>query len=92
MPGGGPGGGNEELKKQAKTWMIISFVSVICCTGCFGIIGGIFCYMAMTALEQGNVPDAQAKLKWGKIVTIVGAVLGVLGSIGFTIMRVLAQM
>lgn len=92
MLGGAPGGANEELKKQAKTWMIISIVSVICCTGCFGIIGAIFCYMATTALEQGNVADAEAKLKWGKIVTIVGAVLGVLGYIGYIAASVLAQL
>jgi hypothetical protein len=92
MFGGAPGGGNEELKKQAKTWLIISIVSIFCCTGCFGVIGAVFCYMATTALDQGNVQDAQAKLKWGKIVTIVGIVLGALGGIGYTVATVLAQL
>jgi len=92
MPGGAPGSANEELKKQAKTWMIISIVSAFCCSGCFGIIGAVFCHLATTALDQGNVADAEAKLKWGKIVTIAGAALGVLGYIGYIALNVLASL
>jgi hypothetical protein len=94
MPGGPPGavGGNEELKKQAKTWMIISFVSMFCCTSCFGLIGGIFCYMASSAIDQGNIADAESKLKWGKIITIVGFVLGVIGGGISAVLQALAYM
>lgn len=31
--------------------------------------------MAMQAADQGNVEDAESKLKWSKIVTISGAAL-----------------
>jgi hypothetical protein len=87
---GGPPGGNQELSKQAKTWLIIAAVSAICCTGCFGIAGAIFCYLAMQAADQGNTADAEGKLKWGKIITIVGFALGVLGGIGYAISYALA--
>ena len=87
---GPPGAGNQELSKQAKTWLIISAVSAFCCTGCFGVVGAVFCYLAMQAADQGNVADAEAKLKWGKIITIVGVALGVLGGIGYTISYMLA--
>jgi len=46
------------------------------CTCCFGLIAAIFCYMAMQASDQGNSVDAESKLRWGKIITIVGLVLG----------------
>ena len=88
-PGGAPLGSpgaagppNPELKKQATTWLIIAGVSAFLCTCCFGVIGAIFCFMAMQAADQGNIADAESKLKWGKIITIVGLVLGVLMTIG----------
>lgn len=84
MMGGPPGAGNAELSKQAKTWLIISAVSaVVCCNSCFGVIGAVFCYLAMQAADQGSIADAEAKLKWGKIITIVGIALGILSQIGW---------
>jgi hypothetical protein len=86
-PGGGapygpPGGSpNPELKKQATTWLIVSAVSAVLCTCCFGLIGAVFCFMAMQAADQGNLADAESKLKWGKIITIVGLVMGVIGTV-----------
>ena len=81
-PPGAGGSPNPELKKQATTWLIIAGVSAFLCTCCFGVIGAIFCFMAMQAADQGNLADAESKLKWGKIITIVGLVLGVLMTIG----------
>ena len=80
-PGGpafGPAGGppNAELKKKAQTWLIISAVSFFMCGSCFGIIGGVLCFMAMQAADQGNLTDGENKLKWGKIITIVGFAIG----------------
>jgi len=86
MMGGPPGAGNAELSKQAKLWLIISAVSaVVCCNGCFGVIGAVFCYLAMTAADQGSVADAEAKLKWGKILTIAGIALGILSQIAYAV-------
>jgi hypothetical protein len=61
--------------------MIVAAVSSVLCTCCFGLIGAVFCFMAMQAVDQGNVLDAESKLKWGKIITIVGLVIGVLSTI-----------
>jgi hypothetical protein len=32
-------------------------------------------FLAMQAADQGNIEDAESKLKWSKIVTISGAAL-----------------
>lgn len=89
-PGGGPGFGpsgnpqNAELKKKAQTWLIISAVSFFVCSSCFGIIGGVLCFMAMQAADQGNLTDGENKLKWGKIITIVGFAISALLGLVFT--------
>jgi len=69
-----------ELKKRAQTWLIISAASFFLCSSCFGIIGGVLCFMAMQAADQDNLADGENKLKWGKIISIVGfAISAVLG-------------
>jgi divalent metal cation (Fe/Co/Zn/Cd) transporter len=57
--------------------------------GClFGVIGIVFCYMAMQAADAGNLADAEHKLKWGKITTVVGFAVGLaLGIIGLLQLR-----
>ncbi len=89
-PGGvaapGMGGGNPELKKQTQTWLIISLVSWFVCGNClFGLIGAVLAYMAGQAADQGNIADAESKLKWSKILTIVGLVLSVLFIIAYVL-------
>jgi hypothetical protein len=82
-PYGPPGGPPPvpELKKQAQTWLIISAISFFFCACGFGIIGVVFCYMAMQAADHGNFADAENKLKWGKITTVIGFVLGAVLSV-----------
>lgn len=83
---GAPGGGNPDLKKQTQTWLIISLVTwFLCGNGCFGIIGAILAYMAGQAVDQGNIADAESKLKWAKMLTIIGLVLTVLLIIAYVI-------
>ncbi|MEO6600372.1 MAG: CD225/dispanin family protein, partial [Polyangiaceae bacterium] len=62
-------------------WLIIAAASSMLCTCLFGVIGAYFCYIATQASEQGNRQDAENKLRWGKIITIVGLVVGVIMSI-----------
>ena len=70
---------HEELRKDAMTWLVISAVSALACNGwCLSIAGGILCFLAMQAADHGNVADAAAKLRWGKILTGAGIVLGLL--------------
>ena len=80
------GGGNPDLKKQTQTWMIIALVTwFLCGNGCFGIIGAILAYLAGQAADQGNIADAESKLKWSKMLTIIGVVLTVLAIIAYVI-------
>jgi len=74
---------NAELKKEATTWLIVSAATSFFCTFgcCFGIAGAVFCFLAMQAADQGNVADAEAKLRWGKIITLCGVGIGFLGTL-----------
>ncbi|MFZ5897476.1 MAG: hypothetical protein ACOY0T_40875 [Myxococcota bacterium] len=75
-----PHGPGADIKKQATTWLIVAAVSFFFCGGinCLGVIGAILSFLAMQAADQGNLSDAEAKLKWGKIVIVTGAVLSFL--------------
>ena len=69
------------LKKQATTWLVLALLSSLLCTSlCIGIGGAVFCYLAIQATDQGLISDAEAKLRWGKILTICGSVLGLAAS------------
>lgn len=86
-PGMGGGGANPELKKQTQTWLIIALVTwFLCGNGCFGIIGAILAYLAGQAADQGNIAEAESKLKWAKMLTIIGVVLTVLAIIVYVIL------
>ena len=88
-PGGAP---NAELRKQVTTWLIIALVTFfVCGNGCFGAIGAIFCFLAMQAVNQGNVADAESKLKTGKMLTIGGFAFTVLLWIAFIIYYVVVM-
>lgn len=83
-PGGAaasPAAAAQELRKQATTWLVISLVSsVVFAALCLGIGGAVFCYLSMQAADHGLLQDAEDKLKWGKIVTLVGSVIGVVST------------
>ena len=83
-----PAAAAQELHKQASTWLVISLASsVFCVSLCLGIGGAVFCYLAMQAASQGFDADAEAKLKWGKILTLVGSVMGMLSTTLSLILR-----
>lgn len=63
-------------------WLALSLASsLVCVSLCLGLGGAVFCYLAMQSASHGLLADAEAKLKWGKILTLVGSVLGVLTTI-----------
>lgn len=81
-----PSGPAQELKKQSTTWLIVSAVSFFFCGGnCLGLAGGILCFLAMQAVDQGNLTDAESKLKLGRTLTIVGLALWLVLWIAFII-------
>jgi len=78
----------QELQKQATTWFVISLASSVFCVSLgLGIGGAVFCYLATQAAGHGFTADAEAKLKWGKILTLVGSVMGILTTILTLIFR-----
>jgi hypothetical protein len=71
----------QELHRQATSWLIISLVSSIFCVSlCLGLGGAVFCYLAMQSAAHGLRADAELKLKWGKTLTLVGSVMGILST------------
>jgi hypothetical protein len=78
----------QDLQRRANTWLIVSLASTLLCLSlALGTGGAIFCYLAMQAAAQGLTADAQAKLKWGQILTVAGSALGVLTAILTVILR-----
>jgi hypothetical protein len=70
-----------ELHKQATTWLVISLASsLLCFSLCLGLGGAVFCYLAMQSANQDLLADGEVKLKWGKVLTLVGSVMGILSS------------
>lgn len=70
-----------ELQKQATTWLVVSLVSsVFCASLCLGLGGAVFCFLSLQAAQHGLLDDAEDKLKWGKILTLAGSVIGVLAT------------
>jgi hypothetical protein len=63
----------------------VSAVTVFMCGNCLALVGAIFCFLAMQAIDQGQIADAESKLKIGKTVTIVGFALFALGWVAWII-------
>jgi hypothetical protein len=76
-----PAAAAEELHQHATTWLVISLASsVLCVSLCLGLGGAVFCYLAMQSARHGLLLDAEVKLKWGKVLTLVGSVMGILST------------
>jgi hypothetical protein len=76
-----PAAATQELDRQVQMWLAISLLSsVLCASLCLGVGGAVFCFLAMQSLKHGLVQDAEDKLRWGKILTLVGSVIGILST------------
>ncbi|MFC1641833.1 hypothetical protein ACFL5O_03965 [Myxococcota bacterium] len=90
-PGGGPppnpGAGtvNPELEKSMNTWFILSIVSIVCGCGCLAAVPIYLTHAGAKSLAEGNVADAESKLRIAKICIILGLVGYVLAIIGWVI-------
>lgn len=77
-----------DLRRRARLWLLIALASsVLCLSLALGVGGAIFCHLAQQASAQGLHADAQAKLRWGQILTVAGSVLGALTVILTLILR-----
>jgi hypothetical protein len=71
----------QELHKLAGLWLGISLISSVACASlCLGLGGAVFCYLARQAADHGLIDDAEDKLRWGKILTLIGSVIGILST------------
>ena len=71
----------QELHKHAGLWLGISLISSVACASlCLGLGGAVFCYLARQAADHGLIDDAEDKLRWGKILTLIGSVIGILST------------
>lgn len=83
-----PGAAAQELRQQAIAWLVISLASSLFCASlCLGLGGAVFCYLATQSAAHGLIADAEAKLKWGKVLTLVGSVMGVLSTTLWLVFR-----
>jgi hypothetical protein len=71
------------IKRAAQRWVALSLLSMVCVSSCsFALVGAILCHTAVQAAERGDVADAKAKLRWGKIVAACGMLLGIVAASG----------
>jgi hypothetical protein len=76
------------LYREAFLWLALSLVSsVFCVSLCLGLGGAVFCWLAMQSARHGLVADADLKLRWGKILSLVGSTLGVLSTTLWLVFR-----
>ena len=72
---------SRQLHQQATVWLGISLVSsVLCASLCLGLGGAVFCFLSMQASSLGLLDDAEDKLKWGNILTLVGSGIGIIST------------
>lgn len=67
-----------ELAREAQHWMLLSAASIFTCGSCVSIASVILCYLAFQDARRDNLAEATARLQWGKRVTVVGMLLGLL--------------
>jgi hypothetical protein len=64
----------------------VSAVSFFFCGGnCLALVGAIMCFLSMQAVDQGQLSDAESKLKLGRTLTIVSFALTALLVVAGTI-------
>jgi hypothetical protein len=65
------------LRSSAQRWLLVSLLSFVGCAflNCLGLVGAGLCFLAIEACDQNEPADAAAKLKWARIITLVGTAL-----------------
>lgn len=78
-PGAGPA--NTELQKSLETWFVLSLISIVCGCGCLAVVPIYLTYAGKKSLSEGNVADAESKLKIAKICIIAGIAYAVVATV-----------
>ena len=62
-----------ELVRSSRLWLTIAAASMLLLVTSFSaLISVVLCHAASRAAQDGQFADARAKLRWGKIVAVVG--------------------
>jgi hypothetical protein len=78
----------EKLASQARLWLILSLASsVVCATGCFGLLGGLWSVLALQKAQAGELPTAAAYLRTAKISVGVGILVLVIAVLSYLVAR-----
>ncbi len=88
MPGGG---GPPDLQAHINKWFNLSILSIFCGCGLLGLINVYMAHQAKQAFAQGDINNAQDKIKLARTLCIVGYVLfglNVLLGIAYGVMMV----
>lgn len=62
-------------RPNATPWIVFSVIELLCCNLLFGILGLVFSLQGKSAADQGNIAQAQSKLKLAKIMLAIGIAL-----------------
>jgi hypothetical protein len=76
------------LKASAQSMLVLAFASALLISSVpLALVAGILCHEAARAATQGDLADAMAKLRWGRIVTAVSYAVGVAVAVVFVALR-----
>lgn len=70
-----PGAAPPDLGTKLAIWSILSFLSIFCGCGLFGVVPIIFAILAMVANSSGNYAEAESRIRIAKIFVCIGYVL-----------------
>jgi hypothetical protein len=83
MMGGPPGGGAPpDLQAYVNKWFNLSILSIFCGCGLLGLINVYMANQAKQFLQQGDLNQAQEKIKVARMLCIVGYVMTALSFLG----------
>lgn len=76
MPGAEiPGAAPPDLKNKLIIWSILSFLSIFCGCGLFGVVPIIFAILALVANSSNNYAEAESRIGTAKVFVLIGYVL-----------------
>ena len=70
------------MQDKHTLYLILGIIMVICCCPVAGILVIIFSIQASSEYQVGKITEYQSKIKMCKIALLIGAIVGLLATIG----------
>lgn len=83
-----PSGAGDQTLPKIDTWLWQSIVVTILCCLPAGVVGIVFSSQAQSALNVGNIAEAEAKAKQAKQWTVIGFVVGLVVLVGYFLLMI----